>query len=537
MTPWWLRPTAEGASKEETQQEPAVPSVPEPAESPEPVVEAAVAAPIVESAPPAPQIPQIPQITESPVLPPAPAPIVETAAPAAPVWRPWRTTTDEIAPPVSSMLDHEPEPAPASFAPPPSPFVAAPIEPLASEPVTVAPIAPLAPIVPVAPIAPIAPMAPVIPIEPILPAAVVSAADLAVEPAEATAETPESEEAREGRRRSRRRGGRRRNGRGAGALDLSPASPDEEDEEDDEIDPPTLAPVQIAPPTRRAPMQEEVILRRRETAFDYDGMGPREIVVTMPERRSADERKIALFCDLENVALGVRDSEIKKFDIELVLERLLEKGKIIVKKAYADWERYSDYKRPFHEAAIELIDIPQKHYSGKNSADIKMVVDAMDLSYSKEHLDTFVLLSGDSDFSPLVSKLKENNKYVIGIGVKNSSSALLIDNCDEFIFYEDVWRDQQKAPHVVGVNKKSTEAFSLMVESIQALLRENKDVLWGSMIKQTMQRKKPAFNEGYYGYSTFSELLEDAERNNVIKLKKDQRSGTYIVTGFSGSKR
>ena len=232
----------------------------------------------------------------------------------------------------------------------------------------------------------------------------------------------------------------------------------------------------------------------------------------------------------------MRDSEISKFDIDLVLERLLEKGKIIVKKAYADWERYSDYKRPFHEAAIELIDIPQKYYSGKNSADIKMVVDAMDLSYSKEHLDTFVILSGDSDFSPLVSKLKENNKYVIGVGVKNSSSNLLIDNCDEFIYYEDVWRDAQKGPKLDGLNKKTAEAFSLMIDAIQALLRENKDVLWGSMIKQTMQRKKPSFNEGYYGYSTFSELLEDAERKSIIKLKKDQRSGTYIVTGFATGK-
>jgi uncharacterized protein (TIGR00288 family) len=249
------------------------------------------------------------------------------------------------------------------------------------------------------------------------------------------------------------------------------------------------------------------------------------------------ERKIALFCDLENVALGVRDSDVKKFDIHLVLERLLEKGKIIVKKAYCDWERYSDYKRPFHEAAIEMIDIPQRYYSGKNSADIKMVVDAMDLSYSKEHLDTFALLSGDSDFSPLVSKLKENNKYVIGIGVKNASSNLLIDNCDEFIYYEDVWRDRQKAPKLAGgLNKKNTEAFSLMIDAIQALVRENKDVLWGSMIKQTMQRKKPSFNEGYYGYGSFSELLEDAERNNIIKLKKDRRSGTYIVTGFASRK-
>jgi uncharacterized protein (TIGR00288 family) len=264
----------------------------------------------------------------------------------------------------------------------------------------------------------------------------------------------------------------------------------------------------------------------------------REIVVSAPERSSSvsEEKKIALFCDLENIAIGVRDSEIKKFDINLVLERLLEKGKIIVKKAYCDWERYSDYKRAFHEAAIEMIDIPQRYYAGKNSADIKMVVDAMDLSYSKEHLDTFALLSGDSDFSPLVSKLKENNKTVIGIGVKGASSALLIDNCDEFIYYEDVWRDRQKAPKLAGLNKKNAEAFALMVDAIQALARENKDVLWGSMIKQTMQRKKPSFNEGYYGYGSFSELLEDAERNNIVKLKKDRRSGTYIVTGFASRK-
>jgi len=232
----------------------------------------------------------------------------------------------------------------------------------------------------------------------------------------------------------------------------------------------------------------------------------------------------------------VRDSEVKRFDIHLVLERLLEKGKIIVKRAYADWERYSEFKVAFHEAAIELIDIPQRRYTGKNSADIKMVVDAMDLCYAKEHLDTFVILSGDSDFSPLVSKLKENNKYVIGIGVKNSSSNLLVDNCDEFIYYEDVWRDREKSPELTGLTKKKAEAFSLMVDAILALQRENKDVLWGSMIKQTMQRKKPSFNEGYYGYSTFTELLQDAERHGLIRLKKDQRSGTWVVTGFAKRK-
>jgi uncharacterized protein (TIGR00288 family) len=257
-----------------------------------------------------------------------------------------------------------------------------------------------------------------------------------------------------------------------------------------------------------------------------------------------DERNIALFCDLDNIVLGVRDSDIEKFDIHLVLERLLEKGKIIVKKAYADWERYSDMKRQFHEAGIELINIPQRRISGKNSADIKMVVDAMELSFTKNHLDTFAILSGDSDFSPLVSKLKENNKHVIGVGVKNSSSNLLIDNCDEFLFYEDLWRDLQKAKRAPKVEvtatasaKRNFEAFRLMSDSIQALMRENKDILWGSMVKQTMQRKKPAFSEGYYGYSTFSELLEDAEKQGIIKIKKDQRSGTYIVTGFATAKK
>jgi len=373
-----------------------------------------------------------------------------------------------------------------------------------------------------------------------------------------------SPEAKRKRSRSRRR---RKNGRGAVAS-LSEAADGvdigDDDEEDDDLlfheeaaeelappppPPPSVRPAPshrrsahtAPPPPVHAPAPAPMARSFRGDSYtvpagDFDNYS-REIVISVPERQRSgnDERKIAMFCDLENVALGVRDSEISKFDITMVLERLLEKGKIIVKKAYADWERYSEYKRPFHECAIELIDIPQKFYSGKNSADIKMVVDAMDLSYSKEHLDTFVIVSGDSDFSPLVSKLKENNKYVIGIGVKNSSSNLLIDNCDEFIYYEDVWRDNQKGPKLDGLNKKTAEAFSLMIESIQALVRENKDVLWGSMIKQTMQRKKPSFNEGYYGYSSFSELLEDAERKQILKLKKDQRSGTYIVTGFSKS--
>ena len=323
-----------------------------------------------------------------------------------------------------------------------------------------------------------------------------------------------SAEGEKRRRRRRRRGGR--GGRGSAAAaeesegeesnDVNAA--DDDDEEDD----------------------------YESLARELMSMTSMPVPVASRPAAVEEERKIAMFCDLENVALGVRDSEVKRFDIHLVLERLLEKGKIIVKRAYADWERYSEFKVAFHEAAIELIDIPQRRYTGKNSADIKMVVDAMDLCYAKEHLDTFVILSGDSDFSPLVSKLKENNKYVIGIGVKNSSSNLLVDNCDEFIYYEDVWRDREKSPELTGLTKKKAEAFSLMVDAILALQRENKDVLWGSMIKQTMQRKKPSFNEGYYGYSTFTELLQDAERHGLIRLKKDQRSGTWVVTGFAKRK-
>ena len=222
------------------------------------------------------------------------------------------------------------------------------------------------------------------------------------------------------------------------------------------------------------------------------------------------ELTLAVFVDFENLALGAEDIKGGRFDIELVLKRLLEKGRIVVKRAYCDWTRYRQFMQEFHRHGIEMIDIPQTKVSGKNSADIRMVVDALDLCYSKSHIDAFALLTGDSDFSPLVSKLKENNKYVIGIGVKNSSSNLLIDNCDEFLYYEDVWRDREKGPELEGLTKKKAEAFTLLIDSVLALQRENKDVLWGSLIKQTMQRKKPSFNEGYYGYSTFTELLQDS---------------------------
>jgi uncharacterized LabA/DUF88 family protein len=246
--------------------------------------------------------------------------------------------------------------------------------------------------------------------------------------------------------------------------------------------------------------------------------------------QSQDEQRLALFIDFENIAIGVRDAHYRKFDINLVLERLLDKGKLLSKKAYADWSRYSDYKRSFHEAAIELIEVPQKSVGGKNSADIRLVVDAMDMSFQKEHINCFVVASGDSDFSPLVSKLKENNKYVIGLGVKNSTSDLLIENCDEFIFYEDLVRGQQRPiPVIANVPEKVQECFELLVDSVLALQRENKEILWGSMVKETMKRKKPSFNETYYGFRTFSHLLEDAQRRGIVVLRRDQRSGSYIV--------
>ena len=251
---------------------------------------------------------------------------------------------------------------------------------------------------------------------------------------------------------------------------------------------------------------------------------------------SPDEQRLAVFIDYENLAIGVRDTRYRKFDVQLVLERLLDKGKLLVKRAYADWSRYSEAKRSFHEAAIELIEVPQKSLGGKNSADIRLVVDAMDMSFSKDHINCFVIASGDSDFSPLVSKLKENNKYVIGIGVKNSTSDLLLDNCDEFIFYEDLVRGKERPlPELGEMPAKIRECFSLMVEAVQALQRENKEVLWGSMVKETMKRKRPSFNEGYYGFRSFSHALEEARRRGIVTLRRDAKSGSYIVEDLGGT--
>ena len=307
----------------------------------------------------------------------------------------------------------------------------------------------------------------------------------------------------------------------------------------------------------------------------------------------SDTKNLALFCDFENVALGVRDARYAQFDIKRVLERLLLKGSIVVKKAYCDWERYKEFKGGMHEAAFELIEIPHVRMSGKNSADIRMVVDALDLCYTKAHVDTFVIISGDSDFSPLVSKLRENNKTVIGVGVKQSTSDLLMSNCDEFIFYDDLVREdknkqkrtRRRAPSkaasagvntVDGTTKKSTsklgerlservsgrvdervderideqvderaavrgdelteedkrqDALDLLLETVEALIAERgeEEKIWGSMVKQTLKRRKPGFNESYYGYRAFSDLLEDARDRGLLTLERDEKSGGYII--------
>jgi uncharacterized protein (TIGR00288 family) len=246
------------------------------------------------------------------------------------------------------------------------------------------------------------------------------------------------------------------------------------------------------------------------------------------------ETNLALFIDFDNVALGARDAG-QRFDIKLLLQRILEKGKIIVKKAYADWHFYKEHMSPLHEAAIELIEIPMPKISGKNSADIKLVVDAMDLCYSKEHIDTFVIVSGDSDFSPLVSKLRENDKRVIGVGMKNSSSRLLIGNCDEFIFYDDIIRQKARrlSPTKVNVPSDKRDLFDFLVKTVQSLLMESRGVLYSSLIKDTMTRKQPDFNERTHGYATFGDLLEDARGLGLLDVERDAAAGgTWVVRGL-----
>jgi uncharacterized protein (TIGR00288 family) len=264
-----------------------------------------------------------------------------------------------------------------------------------------------------------------------------------------------------------------------------------------------------------------------------------------------DTKSLALFCDFENIALGVRDANFARFEIEKVLERLLVKGNIVVKKAYCDWDRYKAFKAPMHEASFELIEIPHVRQSGKNSADIRMVVDALDLCYTKSHVDTFVIISGDSDFSPLVSKLRENNKIVIGVGVKNSTSDLLIANCDEFIFYDDLIRiakrrkpvkkkttgrkeDGERAAQKTPQDARAEKAYEQVLETIDGLLSErgDEDKIWGSMVKQALKRRKPGFNESYHGFRSFGKLLEQMETLGMLAMEHDKKSGGYIITSI-----
>ena len=265
---------------------------------------------------------------------------------------------------------------------------------------------------------------------------------------------------------------------------------------------------------------------------------------------------LAVFCDFENVALGVRDANLKKFDIRPVIERLLLKGSIVAKKAYCDWDRYKEFKATMHEAAFELIEIPHARQSGKNSADIRMVVDALDLCYTKEHIDTFVIISGDSDFSPLVSKLRENAKSVIGVGVKNSTSDLLVNNCDEFIFYDDlvaerksprrrqrgkgrvksgVTTPKEQPDSAADPDDPAQEAIDLVLQTAEAIYAERGDraKLWGSMVKQTLKRRRPGFNESAYGFRSFNDLLEEAQTRGLLSLELDERSGGYVIGQIS----
>ncbi len=239
---------------------------------------------------------------------------------------------------------------------------------------------------------------------------------------------------------------------------------------------------------------------------------------------------VAVFIDLENLAIGASKGKLKVFDYALVQKRLVDKGNVVARRAYADWGRFESYKRSLHEAGVQLIEMPGRGMTGKNSADIKMVVDALELAHTKPHIDTFALVTGDSDFSPLVAQLRENNRFTICVGIKSSTSSLLVDSCDEFIFYDDLVRSTAKArrPSSGRVSKKTQAALDLLLESAAALQRENR-VLHSSLVKQTMKRKQPQFNEEYHGYSSFSRLLEDAQKRNLISLTQDARSGTYLI--------
>lgn len=248
-------------------------------------------------------------------------------------------------------------------------------------------------------------------------------------------------------------------------------------------------------------------------------------------------RNLALYIDFDNIAIGFRDKRGKLFEIRRVLDRLLEKGRIITKRAYADWKHYPKYKDELHAHAIELLEIPKRSLTGKNSADIRLVVDAMDLCHTNAHIDTFVIVSGDSDFSPLVSKLRENNKQIIGVGLRDSSSNLLVENCDEFIFYEDIEKDEDRGENLgkKTIPQNMQPVMKLLVSTINALIREDTEVLYASLIKDTLKRKNPSFSENGLGYANFGEFLEEAQKLGVLEVTRDKnRGGTWVVTKLKG---
>ncbi|MCA9785287.1 MAG: NYN domain-containing protein [Calditrichaeota bacterium] len=251
-----------------------------------------------------------------------------------------------------------------------------------------------------------------------------------------------------------------------------------------------------------------------------------------------NERNLALFIDFDNIAIGLRESRKNGFEIRLVLDRLLEKGRIIAKKAYADWKYYDRYKAALHSHNIELIDIPKRSVTGKNSADIRLVVDALDLCHTNPHINTFAIISGDSDFSPLVSKLRENNKLVVGIGMKDSTSMLLVENCDEFLYYEDLSEPEKEPERQAGapkVPKEKAAAFRAVVQAVNALIREGHEILYASLVKDTIKRKNPSFNESSWNYANFGELLEDAMKFDVLEANRDRaRGGTWVITKLKG---
>ncbi|HFE46506.1 MAG TPA: NYN domain-containing protein [Nannocystis exedens] len=264
----------------------------------------------------------------------------------------------------------------------------------------------------------------------------------------------------------------------------------------------------------------------------------------MAERRG-ETPNIAVFADFENVALGARDAKFKKFDIDLVLGRLLDRGNVVFRKAYCDWSRYRSDAKILHERNFELVEVPHVRISGKNSADIRMVVDALDLAHTKPHVTVFALITGDSDFSPLVSKLRENDKMVIGIGVRQSTSDLLVENCDDFIYYDDLVKESKPKRGTrtrpakkakdgekteSSVEERQEEGRELVVDTVEAMFRDRSGILWGSMVKQTIKRKRPNFAESYYGYRSFNQLLEDAQKHGLLILEKDAKSGGYVIT-------